>query len=172
MNQKILFSIIIFIALFFGVFLVWLPKYKEYTGLRFQLEEAKAQLATKQEYFEHLQKISDKLKAHEADLQKIDSAIPPKPDIADVLRFLQGKAQANGLLVEGVGLNNSLPVKEFPGLKKTPLSITLAGKYSSYKNFISILEKNSRLININSISFGTAGEGLISFKTQLSFYSY
>ena len=141
MNQKILFSIIIFIVLFFGVFLVWLPKYREYTSLRFQLEKAKAQLATKQEYFEQLQKVSDELKAHEPDLQKIDSAIPSESDIADVLRFLQNKAQANSLLVEGVGLNNSLPVKEFPGLKKTPLSITLAGEYSSYKNFISILEK-------------------------------
>jgi len=142
-----------------------------------KVEEKMAEIQNNEEYFLNLSKISEELKNYTLNLSKIDFALPEDPELPLLFDFLQRSSSQSGLVLTDVNcltLTSSVKTEEYPSeIKETELKLTVSGPYSSFKNFLSILEKSARLIEIESLSFSTAPEEKsIKFDLQIKVHSY
>lgn len=145
------------------------------------------------------------------ELSKIGSALPSGTSMPSFLKFLQESSAQSGLLLRSIDPSTnvysqesnskelkvsspsegSLPAENSPpvlnnspkesNLKELKVSLDLEGSYSSFKNFLSVLENSSRLIDTESISFTLADSSKTengqektssSFKLQIRAFSY
>jgi len=65
-----------------------------------------------------------------------------------------------------------IPFKGFPRIQETVFSIEVAGSYDSLKNFLSVFEKSSRLIEVENISFSKPEKEEESFTFNLKLKTY
>jgi len=167
-----LFIIVSFLslALILGIGLVW-PKYQELKFLKQRSEEKRAEIEGREEYLQDLNKAAEVLKNYQNQLAKIDSALPPSLELEVLLNFLQKASSQSGLILKDIKPPVSQPSSE-EELKETELSLAVSGAYTSFKNFLSILEMTARLIEVESISFSSTKEGLQDFNLKIKVYSY
>jgi len=180
-NPLLISGIFLIISLVFGLTLVW-PKYQDFIDLRKKIEGKKIELKTQANYFEDLQKISKELKKYQSQISKIDSALPEKISLPEVLNFLQKISSQSGLLLKNISptkialevekpKEEEIKIIKGPGIKETKINLSLTGDYPSFKNFLSLLEKSARLFEIESISLSSDKEGL-NFDLKIKVYSY
>lgn len=176
-------AIFLFLAILL-LFLVW-PKYQELSGLKVQQRLKLTQLEEIENYFSNLGQASQKLKVYQEALEKIDTALPQNPEASRLLNFLAKTSANNGLLLVEIGSLSSQvaqpkqqPAKEGEIAKEemilgeTSFSLKLLGDYPSFKNFLSLLEKSARLIEVETISFSSTRAGLFQFDLNLKVRSY
>ena len=184
-NPLLISGIFLIISLVFGLTLVW-PKYQDFIDLRKKIEGKKIELKTQANYFEDLQKISKELKKYQSQISKIDSALPEKISLPEVLNFLQKISSQSGLLLKNISpktialevtkpgeeeITEETKIIKGPEIKETKINLSLTGDYPSFKNFLSLLEKSARLFEIESISLSSDKEGL-NFDLKIKVYSY
>jgi len=165
---RILVSIILFIlTILIVIFLLW-PGYLKFQNLQAQIKNKEVELQYKGEYYKELSSLQEKLNNYQEEFSKIDSALP------SFYNFLQKVASENGLVLESIGTFSTKNLAEKTDIKETSLnSVKLVGSYSSFKNFLTALEKNSRMISIEDISFSTPQEGeSFDFDITMKIYSY
>ncbi len=177
--------IIVVILLLFvaaaGGYFFWWPKYQEFSLKKQELETKDEEIKKKEEYLAGLENILERLKSFEDEISKIETALPIHPSPAALFNFLHKASLENGLILEDTNIGQLY--NQLYGLKKTEsgeiqrmsFSASLTGSYSSFKNFLSALYRNSRLIEIKSISFSQSAQekkDLFSFKLELQTYSY
>jgi len=155
--------ICLILSIVLGFFLLW-PQYQKFSEERWHVKEKEVERNNQEEYFNHLNKLSEELKEYEEEMSKIDSALPLDPDIPDLLNFLALASSQNGLSFEKVtsfsadSAKNSKTAasgqEESPAKKYKELTIDfeVSGEYPSLKNFVSTLEKSARMIEIESLS--------------------
>jgi Tfp pilus assembly protein PilO len=177
----IIVSIIIVVS---GFFLVH-PKYQEVMLLKNQVAEKKSDIYYKEERLAGLEKLFSQLQQYEQKLRKIDAALPEEPSFPSLFAFLQRTVAENGLVLENISFTpvvsrkKEVPVKrtgvsEEQGSadkeKKTELASEVSalevqdiyfsfnsnGSYDSLKNFISSLERSSKIWEIISLSISSS----------------
>ena len=165
----ILFALTILIAIFF----LW-PNYLKFQNLQAQIENKEQDLKNREEYYKELASLSEQLKEYQEELSKIDFTLSTDPSLISLLRFFQKAASENGLILKSIGNFSTKSLTENPGIKETTLSsLKLAGSYSSLKSFLITLEKNSRIIEVDSISFSAPKEGeIFDFELSIKTYSH
>jgi len=177
MKRPLIIALSLYITLALVIGLI-LPKYKELGVVKRKIEEANTELQYRQNYFSLLGNISEQFKQYEDQLSKIDSAIPAEMSALDMFNFLDGASFQNGLILKEVGMDKVSSSKIAPRIKENYIRFVVSGSYSSFKNFLSVLEKSARIIQIESISFrssGTSsqkGEMPISFNVTIKVNSY
>jgi len=166
-----------------GYFLCW-PKYQEFKGKKVEIETKDEEIGLKEEYLSNLEILSEKLSTYEEQLSKIDSALPEDPSVAALFNFFQKTSSENGLILTDIDVSelfssgDSAQDQESSGerIQKMSFSLSVGGSYSAFKNFLSAVYKNSRLIEIKSISFSSSEEvkDLFDFSLNLEtqFYAY
>jgi len=179
MRRPLLIIIGLFLMLILAVGFTF-PKYKNLTLLQLKVEEKEGELQLEKEYFSKLAETSEKLKKYEESFSKINSALSPDPRLPALFNFLQAAASQNGLVLKKIAPfpTNSLK-KELleegwsPETRETSVNLTVSGAYPSFKNFLSTLEKTSRMIEIENISFLSPEEGgPVDFNFRVKVYSY
>ena len=191
---RLIITIVLFaLTLTWGINFVW-PKYQQLAILEKKNEIKKTELQRKEEYLQELKKISQELKNYQSQLAKIDSALPADPGLAALFDFLQKASSQSGLVLTNIKILASRAVtkekekttqspSKIPSeireiaepeeLKETELSFLVSGDYPSFKNFLSVLEKSSRLIEIENISFMfPQKEGPWNFDLKIKVYSF
>lgn len=172
----IIISIIIIVS---GFFLVY-PKYQEVMLLKNQVAEKKSEIYYKEEHLVNLEKLFSQLQQHQQKLRKIDAALPEEPSFPTLFAFLQRTVAENGLILENISFTpvvsrkkqthanktNTLGERESTGEeKKTELasevqdiyfSFNSIGSYDSLKNFISSLERSSKIWEMISLSISSS----------------
>lgn len=170
---------ILIIAFALGFFLL-LPKTQELRDLQTRVQGKIAELKERGEYYAGLRVMVDDLNYHREGLEKIGTALPEGADAAAVMGFAQTAAMQSGLAVKGADYSYSAPevpvdmsadmpvdvsVDANAGLppaevfsKKYVISMELTGNYGSLKNFLSIIERSSRLIAVESLDIGSKSE--------------
>ena len=172
MSRPIIIVISFSLTLILGVGLVW-PKYQDLKTLEKKNEEKRAEIRGREEYLQELKKTAEILQNYQIQLAKIDSALPSVPDLPVLFDFLQKVSSQSGLVLKAVSPPTSRLSLDFEGIKETELTLLVSGNYSSFKNFLSILEKTSRLIEVESISFsGAEKETSLNFNLKIKVYSY
>ena len=171
-SRPFIIVVFLFLTLAMGIGLIW-PKYQELKFSEQRNEEKRAEIAGKEEYFQDLKKAAEALKNYQNQLSKIDSALPPDPGLEVLFNFLQKASSQSGLVLTDIKSPVTSKVADLEGLKETELSLVVSGAYTSFKNFLSVLEMTARLIEVESISFSSSEkEGLQKFNLKIKVYSY
>ena len=148
--------VIILIALILGgYFLLW-PKYQEFKSKKLELETKDESIRQKEEYLSKLESSVNKLSEYVNELSKIDTALSVDPSKPNLYNFILKISAENGLILNSVDVGEISSEEE--GVQKIPLSISVSGSYAAFKNFLSVIYKNTRLFEINSISFSSPSE--------------
>ncbi|HEX5429485.1 MAG TPA: type 4a pilus biogenesis protein PilO [Patescibacteria group bacterium] len=162
-------------AVVLGYFVV-LPRWNAYSA-------AKQVLATNQEHETQLEQSQTQLdaflaeyKAHTADAQTLNQALPlSRPQIYDVLNSLDVLTAQSGLALGATGFQDTPQSDTLnaasDSIQPIDMTLSVSGDYNGFKNFISLLETNLRLIDVNSVSIhsGTAAN-VLDFTISLRTY--
>lgn len=136
-------------------------------------EEKRAEIRGREEYLQDLKKAAEELKNYQIQLAKIDFALPSNPGLEILFDFLQKASSQSGLVLKDIKPSTTRLSSDLEGIKESELSFVVSGVYSSFKNFLSVLEKSSRLIEAESISFSSSEkEGPQDFSLKIKVYSY
>lgn len=173
-DRPIVIALTLFIILLLVFFLV-APEYNTFGKLQTELGEKKAEFNAEFDYYDAITKTYDDLQNHQDDIKKIDDALPQDPALGKLVYFLQEAAKENGMMIKDLFLSQSSANTAQPSVsnnvKDMVFSMDLLGDYASLENLIVSLENSSRIFEITSISFGSAG-GATSGSTQQQTYSF
>ena len=178
-------TIFLSLSFFLLIFLVF-PKYQTLNALKKEILGKEDELSSQKKYFETLQNTSEELKKYEASLSKIDAALPKTPSLPELLNFIQKASSQSGLSLKGISPASTVPLEKAASekaslapngrgeIKETRINFLLVGNYPDFKNFLYILEKSSRLIDVENISFSSPKEkeGPFNFAITIKVYSY
>lgn len=193
MSRLITILVLFSLILIFGVSFIW-PKYQRLVMTEKITQVKKTELERKEAYLEDLRRIDEQLKNYQNQLAKIDLALPSEPNLSLLFDFFQKITSQTGLVLGDLkisGLRQEIAElkesKEGPsqpieseklepkekGPKVTRIELAVSGDYPSFKNFLSILEKSARLIEVEEISFFfPEKEGPLKFNLKIKVYSY
>jgi len=158
MKRPLIIAISFYIALALVIGLI-VPKYKDLKAVQGKIAKANLELQYKHDYFSLLGSISEQFKQYEDQLSKIDSAIPAEMSALDVFNFISDASLQNGLILKEIMVEKSVSAKDSPRVKENYINFAVSGSYPSFKNFLSVLEKSARIIQIESISFRSSETG-------------
>lgn len=186
-NPLLISGICLLLSMVLVLLLLW-PKYQDIQILEEKIEWKETDLETQTVYFENLENISGRLKEHQEQLSKIDSALPESLFLPEILNFIQYSASQSGLLLKDISsittIIPSLSPQDleagFEGeeidsvnnkVKETRINLKFSGDYPSFKNFLLILEKSTRLFGFQDITFSRTEEST-EFDLIIKVYSY
>jgi Tfp pilus assembly protein PilO len=172
MNRKII-TIVAFFAVSLGLFLTLIyPKYENWQNLRLRTKEKNTEFQTKTEYFNEIKETTIILDTYPEALAKISSALPTDPALPLLTNFLQTSASATGMSLDKISIDSADQASGQKKFKETVLTLEVSGSYSAFKNFLSGLEKSSRIINVSSLSFKTPQKDKDPFVFSLSIKAF
>ncbi len=174
MNKKIIIiTVSIVAALALAIFLV-LPEYGSLKSKISEREIKQANLKNRNDYYKKVAEISNELKKYPEELAKIDFALPQEISLPAMYGFFQKKASESGLVLKDEKFDSSSAPNESLAKKEYRFSLTLSGSYPAFKNFLAILEKSAKIVEVEQISFSSPGKGesTFSFSVSVKFYSY
>jgi len=153
------------------------PAFRRVQLLEQQVQAKKDELKNKEEFYADIHVLAERLKDHDEQLAKIDTAIPDGVDIPDVYRFIENMAKGVGLNLTKTGGFTTKAVPDNADLKETILDYQVSGPYQAFKYFLLALEKSSRMIEISEIGFGAPGDkskaqDSFDFTLKIKFYSH
>lgn len=166
-------AISLIVSVIMGLLLV-LPKYQEFSGLKAQINQKRKQLENQQKHAEQLNAQNLQLKQKQELVSKVDSALPFGPDIPSLLEFLERTSTETGVSIERISWQEVSFSGQAERIKEHTLGLNFSGSYFAFKNFLSALERNARLIDVFQVSFSLPPnpEEPISFKLVMRIHSY
>jgi Tfp pilus assembly protein PilO len=159
------------IVIVVAVLVLW-PKFQELQAIQSDIEKEKAEIQLKKEYVLMLDDVMAGLESNREGISKIRTALPVNPSVPSLFNYLQRTASSSGLVLTEISPFTVSLSGTITGLRETVFTIKASGSYSSFKNFISTLEKSARLIEVEGISLSSDPEELFSFNLKLKTFSY
>jgi len=155
------------------IFVLVLPAYNDLNDLNNQIFEKETSLQSQQEYFWELEDIAKRVEGQEESFEKIRSAIPNGSNLANLMNYFQRSASKAGVSMENVSPALIVSTQE-KKVHASRVNLVIIGEYPAFKNFLSIIEKSSRLIEIESIGFQSPNEqgDPFSFNISTKVYYY
>ena len=174
MTQKPLTIIVIISAfLLLGIFFFWWPKYQSFSDKLDELRVKREELRTKEEYFVQLQKLSSSFQEYSLEVSKVEAALPLTPQVPDFLNFVERQSARSGLILQSTSVAKAQVLQQGSDIFKIPVSVSLAGPYPAFKNFLLALQSSSRLAELVEVSFFTPQQGQIfTFDLKMRIHSY
>ncbi len=175
MNRIFIIPILFFLSFLIGVYFL-LPKYIEFSDLKDGISKRERELHQKENYFFTLKELSAKLTQYREALNKIETALPEEPSLASLLSFFHSKSSESGLILKDLGGITSPPAggekKKKSNIQEIQISFTLQGSFPAFENFLKVLEKSSRLIEVKRITLKTKEKELPEFSFLVKIHSY
>lgn len=162
---KLITVFLVILIVFLSYYFILEPKYQQVgVGGRYNLDTLKDKLSERERYLENLKKLTANYqKISQADINNLKNILPNQKDIPGIFVQLQALAEEYNFLLSGVSINE-VP-KEVKKGKESPekiskLNISLnligsgeSGNYAELKDFLSALEDNLRLFDVNAVYF-------------------
>lgn len=160
------------LAAFLPLLLMWIfliaPTQAKMSGFKEDLNQAKILLDNTEQSSQTASQSAGLINQIEvSNLQKLHEFLPSTSDKEGLLQILEDKAKESGFVLKTVEINEA--VKEALPARVKAMRIAanfVGGDYKAFKNLLSALEKNARLFDISSLSFGGGGGSYsLNFKT-------
>ncbi len=157
------------LVLLAALVLVWKfllsPQYKQFGQVRLSKVDTETQLQNLNKEIAEIESLAGGLaELPEADLVKINRALPFGQDLEEFLANMHKLAQQSGLLITNMYVRSiDLQTKDVSELRKLQLTISLRGKYQDFLDFMGILERHVRLVDVQSVTVGN----IASFSSEL-----
>ena len=173
-SSKRLFSMALALLLVVGAFIFYFnfvsPAYKDMETLKGTLASKQSILAQESTMIKQIQKTISSYKTASQAQGIISASLPSTTDLAGAITQIYGIAGATGMFVQSFGIsqNSSVPrvvdsnssssvtLKPFGSLS---FNISAVGSYESFKAFISDIETNIRIFDIQSVSISSVSSG-------------
>ncbi len=150
--SKGLVSIVIFLSIIaVGMVAVW-PAYQTMQESLGALKSKEIELETKGAYYDNINALYKESENYANELAKVNSAIPEKNSVASLFQFVQQIGSENGMVLKDIGALAVSSSVDKPRIKEIRFDFTVLGDYLAFRNFLTALEKSSRLIDVESIS--------------------
>jgi len=152
----------------FGVFLAFglilqfltLPAIEKSQDTQIKLEERKAYLAERKKIIKRIEELREESGLWQDQIERLNLALPTNSQITSILFQFQNFATDSGLVMKNFDFKEQSESVS-PGGAAVSVNNNFIGSYSSLKTFLKRLEKNLRIIDVQSINFssGTKEEG-------------
>lgn len=129
----------------------------------------------KSDFIQTVGKLAEKYKGNESVFKELDFILPNDQDVPNLIVQLETLANNSGVVLDNVAI-----IEEEKSKEKTSdygivnVNLKLNSSYESFKNFLTIVENNMRLIDISSIDFdaqiGSGGAPSFDFNVILKTY--
>jgi len=160
---KIITVVLVIAIVALGYYYILEPKYQQVgVGGAYNLDNLKNELAQKQKYLEDLKKLEASYqKVSQEKSEKLEKILPKDKDISGLFVQLQALAEEQGLFLDSVSINEVPEAikgnQAADKIKKLGVSLNLTGSansgYGEIKDFLSLLEYNLRLFDVNAVYF-------------------
>jgi Tfp pilus assembly protein PilO len=170
--------IVVLVTVALGFFLVW-PKSAELKDTRQKIENKKAEIENRTEYYANLEKTVSGFDQNADVIKKIDTAFPNNPDAPSLMNFLQAAAMQSGLIMKSANYSGQVKINggsivslvnngEGSVASAAPLrrslqaysvALVLTGNYANFKSFLSMVENSSRLATVDVVNVATSDGG-------------
>ena len=152
-----------------------------------ELRGEKAELVGAIQRFQELKKVRDDLfqtynSISPSDLSRLEEFLPKSENIGLLLVNMEKLSQDNKMLLKQINVENaenkagvSASIAGLPGtagFSKIPVTLSVSGSYDSFRFFLGALEKNLRLIDVDTISFNASEKGTYDFSVSAVAYWY
>lgn len=170
-----LFSLVAFIIiLVLGYFFIIQPRLNDNNkASRVKLDTVKIEKQRRELQLEKLEELSKIYNSFSKDeLAKINGVLPKDKDIAGLFTQFDELTLRNGFLLTSISIND---VGEEKGekIKKLSVNLNVVGPegqaYSGVKRFLDALEKNNRILDVDSVFFSPDSS---AFSVNLTTYYY
>jgi len=153
--------------------LLW-PKYQTLKEYQNSISLKKAEIEDQEKYFSDIAAIKARLDQNSEAIAKIDSALPDSIDMPSLLNFVQSACVQSGLVLESLSPFSITSASGMTNVKEISVSLKVSGSYAAIKNFLFIIEKSARLIEVEDISFSSPSgkQDLFQVSLKIKVYSY
>ncbi len=169
--QKPFITAFVLLATLAIIFFLVLPVYNKFRVHSADLVRAQKEYQYLEDDYKNFEELDTKLSQNADALAKLDAALPTNPLVPELLAYLQQAASQNGLILSSVSVSDPKETVQ-PGITYTAVKITASGSYESLKTFLSSVYKNSRMIDVDSISFSAPKPGLELFNFNIILRAY
>ncbi len=165
-------QIIVVAFLVISIVLIWqiINKYPEIDISRNEIKNQEAIAENSKDLLKKTKEFADFIKNNKEVISKFDLILPDNERRADLLSGMNDLARANGLDVSKISFEENKKLDNAQGniviqegemtdslkkydFKSAIVKISLRGSYSSFKNFLTAVEKNLRITDIVSVDF-------------------
>lgn len=182
MNKKLIFNLIgLVIAVALIIFFI-IPYWNSIGNLKKSIERDNAEIERLEELLSKTKWLDEEYKEVEEEAKKVFLSLPKEKDVPNLIVQFEELAAVNGLVLESIQFGtlekdsdkktgaatyeNDLAseaemyiASQDTSSKKSlfrslPVTISVSGTYSSFKNYLNSLENNIRSMNVSEISFG------------------
>ena len=170
MNKQLLSAIILsFVGI--SLFVLVLPQYdaikvaKEAIGVRRSLVSERAL------FFDKVQELDRQARIRQSDTNKIESFIPERKQIDEVVSSIQEISEQSGLQLSGI-TTSEVTATEGLEYKKIFISIDITGVYPAFVNFLKNLEQSLRLYDVSEVAAAssTTSPGNVNCVVKMNAY--
>ena len=180
-----LISTLIIIGAAVGIFFVFgRPELDTISALREEQSEIEQSLAELQELARLRDDLLSKYNAvNPVDIERLDKIVPAAIDSGLLIAELESFAQEFNLVLKNVSITDektlaqtkqrgtvARPESAEQPFKKLPLSLSVSGTYNSFRNFLSRLEVNTRIVDIKEVNFQSAEKDFFDFQIEANTY--
>jgi Tfp pilus assembly protein PilO len=171
--RSIIATILILGSIALGYFVVW-PKWNDYSVAKAELNTSLAKQDQLKQAQEKMTNFLSEYKQHSADAARLQQALPlSSNEMHNILNNFDTLTKSSGLTLGELSVEDSLQADQLGAsaysIQPIDLSISGEGTYDAFKNFLSGLESNLRIVDINSVTMN--GEDA-SMKFNLKFRTY
>ena len=155
-NRIIIGVIAIFIAVF-GYFVLF-PQYEKLKEVELINIEKEKKLSYSEEYFSKIKELAIELENYEEEMSKIDIILSDTVSLPNIYKYFQDTSSRAGVI-----LTDLIPTGDLSGnagtsgtIKEFKINVSVVGSQSAFRNFLSIVEQSSLIIDIENIAFSSA----------------
>jgi Tfp pilus assembly protein PilO len=190
-NLIFLFLILGFVAI---VIFLDIPAVREVLNLKKILSEQTKILGDKQEFSIKLEKLIKNYEDNKKDAEKVNYALPLGKEIPNLIVQFEALGAEGGMTIEQIGFSsvegqatskakvvrtetgegiNQQTGDSAKNYKTIAVNLKMSGDYYAFKNFLVAVEKNIRLMNIETINFTSlSGQDSQLFNFEVTLKTY
>ena len=147
MNPKLISSIIVAASVLI-FFLLVLPAFDQTLMLRGSINEREAVLAEAREISNRVSELNRQIDSRRSEVEKLDRLLPKSKETPELLTSIESIVSASGMILTEMNLSEVSGQTE---IKKISGSFKLTGSFASFMNFLDLLERNLRLVDVGAI---------------------
>ena len=167
-RSKALVITLLVVACFAVAYFLTIPKWDAYKVAQNQLATLQNQNKVLTDSLATVQSFVDTFNQHQQDVTTLNLALPAKStDSANFTNSLNQISQSSGIALGALQISEPVVSVDNPpapnSIQVEVIHFSGSGSYASFRDFLSRLENNLRLIDVNKISFKADDLGQVEF---------
>ena len=129
-------------------FLLVLPAFGHTRMLNASIKEREGILKEAEEISNRIIELNSEIEAKRSEIDKLDRLLPKEKEVPELLSSLESIVSSSGLVLTEMNLSE---VSDQNDAKKINGTLKMTGSYGAFVNFLNLVEKNLRLIDVMAL---------------------